>query len=193
MPTLFSHLSGFLLEVVTRSAGQITTKTAATVATELTVGLLEPMAAQIDPLRLGHEQRALEIAGRYAKLLGVPPDVVARLTTEYPSHGFVIDLEEAKGFLPPGTVREPNDAEKLLEAELAQRNIGLYYPEPNAPSVVECLNPLPQPDSNQDDRKSDGIPRNAERVPAEATGRDMEDRPETEPPIRSPDGHPATH
>lgn len=105
----------------------------------------------------------------------------------------MIDLEEAKGFLPPGTVREPNDAEKLLEAELAQRNIGLYYPEPNAPSVVECLNPLPQPDSNQDDRKSDGIPRNAERVPAEATGRDMEDRPETEPPIRSPDGHPATH
>jgi len=118
----FESFERYLLRVLTRSAGQITTKTAAQVATELTVGLLAPMAAQIDPLRLGHEQRALEIAGRYAHLLGVPPNVVARLTTEYPSHGFVIDLEEARDFLPEKTVRGPNDAELRLEAELSRAN-----------------------------------------------------------------------
>ena len=99
MAHAFQSFERYLLEVVTRSSGQVTTKTAAKVATELTVGLLAPMAVQIDPLQLGHEQRALDIAGRYAKLLGVPPSVVARLTTGYPSHGFVIDLEEAREFL----------------------------------------------------------------------------------------------
>lgn len=62
----FDSFERYLLQILQRSAGQVTTKTAAEVATELTVGLLAPMAAQIDPLRLGHEQRALKIAGRYA-------------------------------------------------------------------------------------------------------------------------------
>lgn len=88
------------------------------------------MATQIDPLRLGHEQRALKIAGRYAQLLGVPPIVVARLTTGYPSHGFVIDLEEARDFLPPDAVRAPNELELHLEGELAKRSAGFYYPDP---------------------------------------------------------------
>ena len=172
----FQSFERYLLEVVTRSNGQITTKTAATVATELTVGLLAPMAAQIDPLRLGHEQRALDVAGRYAELLGVPPDIVVRLTTDYPSHGFVIDLKEAKEFLPTDTLREPGNAEMALEAQLAKRSLPLYYPDPNPPGIVECLTPSLQPDPNHDNRKSHAIQGNAETGPAEAAGRNMEDR-----------------
>lgn len=189
----FESFERYLLEVVTRSGGQITTKTAARVATELTVGLLAPMAAQIDPHRLGHEQRALDIAGRYAMLLGVPPNVVARLTTAYPSHGFVIDLEEAREFLPADAVREPNDAERVLEAELAKQNMALYYPDPNPPGIVECLTPPPQPNSDHDTTETHAISRNAEAVSAEASGRDMEDRPASDQPIESPAGRPAAH
>lgn len=189
----FQSFERYLLEVVTRSAGQVTTKTAAKVATELTVGLLAPMAAQIDPLQLGHEQRALDIAGRYAMLLGVHPEVVARLTTGYPSHGFVIDLEEAREFLPQDAVRAPNSAELQLEAELAKRSRALYYPDPNAPGIVECLNPRPQPELNHDQRESHEIPGDPARVPTEKAGRDMEDRPPTDQPIPPATGGKAAH
>lgn len=51
----FEAFEQYLLGVLTRSGGQVTTKTASEVATKLAVGMLAPMAAQIDPLRLGHE------------------------------------------------------------------------------------------------------------------------------------------
>lgn len=171
----FQSFERYLLEVVTRSGGQVTTKTAATVATDLTVGLLTPMAAQIDPHRLGHEQRALDVAGRYAELLGVSPSVVARLTTGYPSHGFVIDLQEAGEFLPKDAVRKPNDFELQLEHELAKQFVGLYYPDPDPPGIVECLTPV-QPDSDHAEREDHAISREAGAVSEEATGRHMEDR-----------------
>ena len=193
MAHAFQSFERYLLEVVTRSSGQVTTKTAAKVATELTVGLLAPMAAQIDPLQLGHEQRALDIAGRYAKLLGVPPDVVARLTTGYPSHGFVIDLEEAREFLLQDAVREPNTAESQLEAELAKQPIGLYYPDPNAPAIVKCLNARPQPDSDHDHRESHEISRDPETVPTEAAGRDMEDRSPADQSVQAASGGQPAH
>lgn len=97
------------------------------------------MAAQIDPLQLGREQRAIEIATDYAKRLGVLPHVFERLAEDYPSHGFVIDCEEAMDLLPEGTIRQLTKAETLLEKHLASSISYLYNPPPNIPFVY-CLN-----------------------------------------------------
>lgn len=134
--TAFASFEHYLVTTVQRSAGQISTKTAAEIATNLTVGIAAPISEQIDPMRLGREQRAMEIASTYAERLGVSPQAIARLTTDYPNHGFVIDLEEAKQFLPQ--VRELNPMERALEAAAAGETRGVYVPEPGQGTVV-CL------------------------------------------------------
>jgi hypothetical protein len=47
-----------------------TTKLAAEVATNMAVGLFEPIYGQIDPMRVGEYDRAMRIASEYAKRLG---------------------------------------------------------------------------------------------------------------------------
>ena len=172
----FEMFEQCLLSVITKSGGQVTTKTAAQVATELAVGILAPIAAQIDPHRLGHEQRELDIAARYAERLGVPSNVIARLTGGYPSHGFVIDLEEATEFLPRGTVRGPTDTEENFERQLANKFPNLYLPV--GPTTVRCLNPKPQPETASDEKEhDDGVQRDSGTLSEEAARRDTRERP----------------
>lgn len=78
------------------SGGRFTTRTAAKIATELVVGLLAPIAAQIDPLKLAENQRALDIAQKYGSQLGANENSIEQLIYRYPSHGHVIDIDEAK-------------------------------------------------------------------------------------------------
>ncbi len=78
------------------SGGRFTTRTAAKIATELVVGMLAPIAGQVDPLRLAENQRALDIAQKYGTQLGANPESIRRLIYGYPSHSHVIDLDEAK-------------------------------------------------------------------------------------------------
>ena len=79
------------------------TKMAAEIASGLTVGLLGPLYQQVDPIRLGEVERSLKISGDYTERLTSHPtasnlndDAVAKLLGGYPSHGFVIDIKEAK-------------------------------------------------------------------------------------------------
>lgn len=79
----------------------LATKVAADIATRLTAGLMEPIAAQIDPVKLVEMQRATEIAFEYGSRLALSSgnmrqDGLAKLVTGYPSHSFVIDRKEAK-------------------------------------------------------------------------------------------------
>ena len=78
------------------------TKMAAEVATELTVGLLKPMYEQVDPIRLAEVERSLKISSDYAERLTRSPSTsnlkdgaIEKLVGSYPSHGFVIDRVEA--------------------------------------------------------------------------------------------------
>ena len=172
----FDMFEQCLLSLISKSGGQVTTKTAAQVATELAVGILAPIAAQIDPRRLGHEQRELDIAARYAERLGVPSDVIARLTAGYPSHGFVIDLEEASEFLPKGTVRGSTAEEENFESQLANKFPNLYLPV--GPTTVRCLNPKPLPETTSDEKEhNDGEQRDSRTVLEEAAGGDTRERP----------------
>jgi len=118
----FEIFQQHFLGIVGGSGGVITTRTAADIATNVASQLLTPITAQIDPLRLGEMQRALQVAMEYGRRLGVDEDRVRRLAMDYPAHGFVIDVEEARELL-PGQVRVAEGQE--LELEAALRAYGL--------------------------------------------------------------------
>lgn len=110
-----------MLKTVTielKVSGGFSTRLASEIATNITVGAIAPIFAQIDPSRLGEIQRATEIASKYGLILeqkfnNVNADGVRSLIMDYPSHGFVIDRKEAKRIFKE--VRAPDEEEvKLL-------------------------------------------------------------------------------
>ena len=79
----------------------LSTKVAADISVKLVQGIFNPIAAQIEPLRLAEMQRAtaitLSYGDRLAKTGGnVVPGGLEQLIVGYPSHGFVIDRKEAR-------------------------------------------------------------------------------------------------
>lgn len=96
----------------------MTTRTAAEIAGKLATDLYSAIFAQIDPMRLGEMDRAVNIAIKYGERLAVrgknlkTEDSLARLVVDYPSHGFVIDRDEAKEIFQ--RVSDPTPAEDEL-------------------------------------------------------------------------------
>lgn len=79
----------------------LSTKVAAEIAVKLVNGVLNPIAAQIEPLRVAEMQRATAITYNYGSRLSdsgknVQAEGLERLVGGYPSHGFVIDRKEAR-------------------------------------------------------------------------------------------------
>jgi len=104
-----------LLDLKSGSRGQISTKLAAEIASNFAIGLHEKIYAQIDPAQLGSIERSINIASDYGKRLktkNVKQDTVDKLVSGYPSHSFVIDIEEAKTLFE--VVRMPDDTEEKL-------------------------------------------------------------------------------
>jgi hypothetical protein len=97
----FQMFERFLLDLITRSGGRITTKRGAELAANLTLGLMEPVFAQIEPMKVGEDYRSTKIAEEYALRLNIVAQnlistaAVDALVRGYPSHGFVIDRAEA--------------------------------------------------------------------------------------------------
>ncbi|EFE22803.1 hypothetical protein EDWATA_02175 [Edwardsiella tarda ATCC 23685] len=94
-----SAFNSYLVKI--RYENQISTKISADIATRLTEALVSPMAAQIDPIKLGEHQRAMSIAITYGQRLtarsnSLKEGALVKLIASYPSHGFVIDRKEAK-------------------------------------------------------------------------------------------------
>ncbi len=90
-----------MIELIKRSEGAISTKTAAEIASSVTSGMFQPITAQIDLLRMGEAQRSMRIAREYGERLKsklLKPGAMDRLVQDYPSHGFVIDKEEAEQY-----------------------------------------------------------------------------------------------
>lgn len=79
----------------------IGTKMAADIASNLTKTVISPIAAQIDPIKIGEHHRALQIAKQYAYRLSASSNnlrhnALEYLVEGYPCHSFVIDRSEAK-------------------------------------------------------------------------------------------------
>lgn len=104
-----------LIDLKTGSRGQISTKLAAEIASNFAIGLHEKIYAQIEPAQLGSIERSINIASDYGKRLktnNVKEGTVDKLVSGYPSHSFVIDIEEAKTLF--NVVRMPDDEEEEL-------------------------------------------------------------------------------
>jgi hypothetical protein len=93
----FDH---FLVSLTTRSGGRVTVRTASEVAARLTEALYSRISSQIDPIHMGEVNRSMAIAKEYGQRLmeksqNFDEDALKALISDYPSHGFVIDREEA--------------------------------------------------------------------------------------------------
>jgi hypothetical protein len=119
----FSMFEQDLLQLKVRSGGQITAKTAAQIATELATGLLRPIYQQIDPMNLGEAALAMQIAEAYGERLAKKTDnlkegTLEKLIASYPSHGFVIDIDEAQELFK--NVRGLSESERKLVTALGE-------------------------------------------------------------------------
>jgi len=110
----------------------LSTKLASDISTRLALGMLEPVAAQIDPMKLAEMQRATEIAFAYGNRLNensknLKTDGLTKLVTGYPSHGFVIDRKESKSLFidvqrPSGVLLQFSDGLRAsMEADIDSR------------------------------------------------------------------------
>jgi len=138
----------FFLETETRSQGLITVKTASEIATQMTVGLFSPLYAQVDPIHVGEAARAMAVAEHYGRILiekggNTDPAALSHLVTHYPSHGFVIDRDEASTIFK--SVRAPSESEEMLADALGdvairpqrQNTIQFLSSEDRAVGMVE--------------------------------------------------------
>lgn len=99
--------SKFFMQFVADMGGsgyRVTLKTAAEIATNMTVGVMSPIFAKLDPTTVGEDYRSNRLAHAYAERLnlcsrnlerGQRFDALTNLLSSYPSHGFVIDRKEA--------------------------------------------------------------------------------------------------
>ena len=94
--------AGTFSAIMKATAALISFKTAAQAASELITGLYAPIFSQIDPMEVGEKARSMRIASDYGKRLdanskNLKEDALRNLTETYPSHSFVIDMQEAHG------------------------------------------------------------------------------------------------
>lgn len=174
------------LRIIGSSGGVVTTRTAAEIATALATQLLSPISAQIDPLKLGEVQRAINIAEAYGVRLGASPSVVQQLITGYPSHGFVIDIEEAQKLF--GYVRQASEHELVLENFLAARTLHIVGadlvhtpPSPGNRHICTCLTrrtPLNPNDDGGRNVRADDDPEVAAGAVQESSDHDAEPAPQ---------------
>lgn len=107
-----SAFKDYLMDI--KSSCGITAKTAADFSAALTTGLFSPIFQQLDPIKLGEVQRAVQIAEKYGERLNdydkpMSDAALSRLIAGYPSHSFVIDRKEAKTLF--NNVESPNEIE----------------------------------------------------------------------------------
>lgn len=80
----------------------VSTRLSADISAQLVQAIIEPIANQIDPFKIGEHQRAIDIAQKYGELLNEmtkslkEDDSLGMLISGYPSHSFVIDRKEAE-------------------------------------------------------------------------------------------------
>lgn len=141
------------------SGQQISTRDALDNATKIVCGLLAPVYAQINPMSLGESARSNSIAYHYGQRLSkgnIHPGALEKLISGYPSHGFVIDREEAKELF--SSVREPTTTEEIIMMLLAQKHEQLAS---RRSALILCLSEdysdqLPKQESNSHESQSSG-------------------------------------
>jgi hypothetical protein len=97
----FELFESTMISIKAKSFGRVRFTTAADLAAKITIGVLSNVYSQVDPVNVGEDYRDLAVAIQYGERLSelsknVKPGAVNRLVHEYPSHDFVIDVDEAQ-------------------------------------------------------------------------------------------------
>jgi len=146
---LFTGFEKYMLDIMGKSGGAISTRTASEIAGQLVTGLFQPIAAQIDPHRIGEVERAMNIALAYGERLrrkNLTFEALAQLVHGYPSHGFVIDAQEATRLF--DNVRELSESEYNLLPLL-----GEFVATPQEDVVMLDLGKLTEEASHEPERE----------------------------------------
>lgn len=153
---IFRSFESSFLNLKRKSGFTITTKTAAEIGSKLAVGLISPVSAQLDPVKLGEVQRAIKIADAYGRRLCEDDSIVSRLIAGYPSHGFVIDFEEASKIFP--CVRFVNQDEAILERILFH----IVRKENSEPTISDLLEFVAEQEKAENKEKAETSPKIAQ-------------------------------
>lgn len=135
----FDLFNSFMLKQIAQSANLVTLRTAADISAQLTIGLMAPIFEKIDPMRMGADARAMSIGEEYALRLNRGGKNLRgekglnMLLNGYPSHSFVIDINEARELF---TRVKPLEG-KLAEAVAALGDMALK-PKGDVP-IIEFL------------------------------------------------------
>ncbi len=110
-----------ITELLSASNGVISIRTAMRAACSMVSSLYGPIFQRFDPEEVGSRSRAMRIGEEYASRLNVKwgnlkSDSIEILSRSYPSHGFVIDFDEAKSMFK--NVRRANSDEMIIVKEL---------------------------------------------------------------------------
>lgn len=156
----FKMFESQLLEIKRRSGGSITTKTAADIATSIATGLLSPITEQIDPMRLGEVKRSISIALEYGLRLNADREVLQQLIRGYPSHSFVIDIEEAHDLFGDDVcLPDPDDLKmEATVTHMLREQEGddfLHKPHPDG-IAMRCAPVEPRNANNNSEQQSHG-------------------------------------
>lgn len=154
--------------------GGLSTAIASKIATELTVGTFSQIYAQIDPAKIGENQRATMIAHAYGERLAkksgnLQPDGLARIMFGYPSHSFVIDRKEARELFvnierpDPSMIEAMKELRNLFKGEAVNSRNPIVY-DPLAEKTKEEKSKTEQPTSKP--RESDHDEHGTEKISA---------------------------
>jgi hypothetical protein len=125
---VYTAFENYMLQTVLKSQGAISFATASEVASRLATGFIAPLAAQIDPHRLGEIDRMMAIATAYGERLSsdnLQEGALERLVNDYPSHSFIIDMAEAKTLFKNVTFMKTEEI--ILTAAVNQALGGCVY------------------------------------------------------------------
>lgn len=96
----FDLYADLVENIIDHSSGMIKYRTAAQIAGEMSVGLLDGLYEQINPEQIGEDYRYLKVAEEYGKRLAdrgqnISEEGVNKLVYDFPAHDFIIDFREA--------------------------------------------------------------------------------------------------
>lgn len=155
---IWEMYESFLDKLKNMSGGKIGFKAAADAVSSLVVGAFSPIFGQIDPLKIGENARAIQIATDYGYRLNATSKNLKRdksmhmLVSSYPDHGFVIDGVEAAEIFKH--VREPNENEEMLFKQLGG---SARIPLDDMKADIKFLNEeIKQPKRNEKPRTGKG-------------------------------------
>ncbi|WP_051036672.1 hypothetical protein [Calothrix sp. PCC 6303] len=158
-------MSGVIKASRDAAGANISLQTAEELTSSIVTKLFEPIAAKMEPMRMGEMERLIQVARYYGTLLN--PQMyelrsLEHLITGYPSHSFAIDYEEAKSLFGDSgvTVTRPTELEQALERFLIEQDVPIRWP---GKSICNLADLFPSPEESDNSTHNGHSPEEASK------------------------------